>query len=262
MAIFTSKIVAGVVAGGFTLVGAGLLWTGGDAIDSAKQTLGGLGEKITGYETSENALIGKINALKKAADEKIVAANGVISGKNGEIDKLGSDNTALKTTVDGLKKDIETNLAQLQEVRDQLSAKSGELEKSQGESAALKAELDAKIQSLKVAQDSINTLSAQVDQLSKDKTALTNQNQELNNAKEALAKENAKLKDDIAWGVNKAKEVDGHVKQVEGEITKANEQAADLDVKTSEVKAETDGAAPLTQEEVDAIDTTTAEVTK
>ncbi|WP_416045906.1 hypothetical protein [Priestia megaterium] len=256
--IFTSKIFIGVM-GGAAVIG-GLAWTGGDAINNATQTLGGLKDKVVGYESSENALIGKITSLKKAADEKIVAANGVISGKNGEITKLNGDNTALKSNVDQLQKDIATNLAQLEDVRNQLTSKSGELEQSKGQAAALKAELDDKIKSLTVAQDSIKTLQAQIEQLSNDKSALTNQNAELSAAKDALAKENAKLKDDISWGVNKAKEVDKQVKGLEGEITKANDQAADLDVKTNEVKSETEAAKPMTQAEVDAIDTNTTDV--
>lgn len=257
-ALFTSKTFIGVMAGAGVI--GGLAWTGGDAINNAKQTLGGLGDKIVGYESSENALVSKINSLKKAADEKIVAANGVISGKNGEITKLSGDNTALKSNVDQLQKDIAANLAQLEDVKNQLNAKNGELEASKGQAAALKAELDDKIASLKVAQESIATLSAQIDQLSKDKSALTNQNAELSAAKDALAKENAKLKDDISWGVNKAKEVDKQVKGLEGEITKANDQAADLDVKTNEVKSNTEAAKPMTQAEVDAIDTNTTDV--
>jgi chromosome segregation ATPase len=255
---FTSKIFIGVM-GGAAVIG-GLAWTGGDAINNAMQTMGVLGDEHVSYEANENKLVGMITSVTKSANEKIKAANDIISGKNGEITKLNGDNTTLKSNVDQLQKDIAANLAQLEDVKGQLTAKNGELEQSKGQSAALQAELDDKIKSLTVAQDSIKTLSAQIEQLSNDKSALTNQNAELSAAKDALAKENAKLKDDISWGVNKAKEVDKQVKGLEGEITKANDQAEDLNVKTNEVKSSTEAAKPMTQAEVDAIDTNTTDV--
>jgi chromosome segregation ATPase len=235
-------------------------WTGGDAINNAMQTMGVLGDDHKSYEDNENKLVGMVTSVTKAANEKIKAANDIISGKNGQIDKLNGDNTTLKSNVDQLQKDIASNIAQLEDVKSQLTSKTGELEKSQGQALALQAELDDKIKSLTVAQDSIKTLQAQITQLSNDKNALANQNAELESAKAALAKENAKLKDDIAWGVNKAKEVDKQVKGLEGEITKANDQATELDAKTNEVKSATSGDKPMTQAEVDALDTATEEV--
>ncbi|WP_425203723.1 hypothetical protein [Priestia megaterium] len=287
--IFSSKIVAGVLAGStFTLGAAGLLWAGGGTIEGTKQVLVDTKDKIFNYEANENTLLGKITAVKKSADEAIQKANGLISSKNAAIADLDTKNGDLTNANGELtksKEELEAAKKTLEADKEALTGKNGELEASivdlnsqlseqieslkntqaeleankdalttkEGEYKALQSELSVKIADLEKAQGNIQTLSAQV-------AELTNQKDALAADKAKLQKENGELKETISWGTNKVKDIDKNVKGVEGEITKANKDAEGLQVKTDEFKSETNDTKPLTEEEINAVDTNVTEV--
>jgi hypothetical protein len=72
MGLFTSKIAIGVLAGGFTLAGAGLLFNGSETLKNASNFVKDAGNKITQYESNENSLLSKLIYLKQMLTLKLI----------------------------------------------------------------------------------------------------------------------------------------------------------------------------------------------
>ena len=76
--VLTGTIVTATVAGG-------LVFGGGDTIDSAKAQLNVLKDKVVQYEASEGSLLEKISLVKDNANTEIGNANTTIKGLEGQV---------------------------------------------------------------------------------------------------------------------------------------------------------------------------------
>jgi chromosome segregation ATPase len=246
---FKSSLFAKVfVIGGLAAGGTGLyVWAGAPGLEEAGIYMQDTAKKIEQYENGQTALEQIIANLKANSNTQIAKANGIISDKNGAIAGLEGDKTELAEQIStlnienaSLKEALETQKAELDK-----AVKDGELKAAEAE--ALKAELNGKIEEL-------DTATAKV-------AELTSKNTELQAKVDSLTAQNAKLKETIAWGTEKVKEADKKVADLENELNKANADAAKLEATTNEAKTETQDKEPLTEEEINAIDTTLEEVT-
>ncbi|MGZ9868157.1 hypothetical protein ACU3L3_07020 [Priestia endophytica] len=230
------------VAGGSLYV-----WAGAPGLEEAGVYMQDTAKKIEQYENGQTALEQIIANLKANSNVQIAKANGIIEGKNGTIAGLEGDKTELAEQISTLNLENESLKETLESTKTELdkAVKDGELKA--GEAEALRVELDSKIKELE-------TATAKV-------AELTNQNEELKAQVATLTEQNAKLKETIAWGTEKVKEADKKVADLENELNKANADAAKLEATTNEAKAETQDKEPLTEEEINAIDTTLEEVT-
>lgn len=225
MGLFTSKIVVGVLAGGFSLAGAGLLFDGSATLENASNYVKDAGSRLTQYESNENSLLAKFNTLKTNANANIEAANTTISNKKAEITQLQGQ----LNDISAKKAELET---QIETLNSQIASLQADLQKSNSDLDATKTALANK--------------TAQYDQ----KVA------ELNKANKTIVE----LTKVLAYVKEKAVEADKHVTQLEGELQKANTEVAAHGEVVEQVKTETESDQPLTSGEVDAIDTTVDEV--
>lgn len=225
MPVFSSVIFKGVVVGGFSLAAAGLIFTGTQDLKDASEYVKKTTAKIVQYEISENSLLEKVGVVKAEADEKIGKANDVITSKNNEIE----EQLAQINELNGKKTQLETEIAGLQSDITNLNASltqaNTDLDATRTALANKTAAYDAKVAELRRANDTI----AEYVRL----------------AQEAYAK---------------AQEADRHVKQLESEVQKANAEVAAHDAVVDQAKVDTAGKDAMTNEELDAVDTTTEEV--
>lgn len=225
MGLFTSKIAIGVLAGGFTLAGAGLLFTGSETLQNASSFVQQAGNKITQFEVNENSLLDKIATLKSDANSKIEVANAKIAEKKVKIGELEGQISSLTSEKEAL-------MAEVASLESEITGLQAELNTANANLASTQAALDEK--------------TAQYDA----KVA------ELNKANKTIAE----LNNLLVWAKNKAVEADKHVTELEGELQQANTEVATHGEVVEQVKTETEGAEPLTQEEVDAVETDTIDV--
>jgi chromosome segregation ATPase len=225
MGVFSSKIIVGVIAGGFSLGGAGLLFTGGQQLEDASNFVNEAKGKIVQYEVSENSLLSKLGLVQTEANGKIQDANNVITSKNTQLaeqlqeinrltdhaDMLQGQVHELKGTIDDLRADLSTSNTNLEATRQQLTEKT--------------AAYDAKVQELQRANDTIN--------------------------------EYIRLAQ-IAYA--KAQEADSHIVELEAEVQEANAAVDAHDVVVDQAQAETQDKAPMTTDELNNVDTSTEEV--
>lgn len=213
MGLFTSKIFAGVLAGGFTLAGAGLLFTGTDKLQDASDFVNDAKNRLVQFESNEGALLGKITSVQTDANAKIDSKNVTIADITGKKEALESQVAELNSTIEGLNSQI----------------------------TALQSDLAGEQADHQATQDALDTKTAEYNA----KVA------ELTKAKADIANLNAVIK----YAEQKAKEGDVLVKQLEGEITKANAEVDALDVVVNDAETQSADAQPLTQAEIDAVDT-------
>lgn len=213
MGFFTSKIFAGVLGTGFTLAGAGLVFTQTETLNHIKDFAHESSAKIVQYEANEQALLDKINVLKTNANSKIADANNTIDANKKEIAELEDKKAQLESQISSLQSDINS-------LQSQLDSTSGDL-------ASTKQALE----------DKTNQYNAKV--------------AELNKANDTIKK----YKELANYAYNKAKEADKHVTQLEGEVQKANAEVADTGKVVDQAKDQTKDDQPLSQDEVDGINT-------
>jgi chromosome segregation ATPase len=225
MAVFSSVIFKGVIVGGFSLATAGLLFTGTQQLEDASNYVRETTAKITQYEVSENSLLQKLGGVKNDANEKISQANGVITSKNGEIERQLAEINALSETKTQLESDIAGLQTDIANLNASLTEANTNLEATRSALAEKTAAFDAKVAELRVANDKI----AEYVRLAQ-----------------------------IAY--DKAREADAHVTQLETEVQKANAEVAAHDAVVDQAKVDTDGLDAMTNEELDAVDTTTEDV--
>lgn len=238
MGLITGKIAALAIAG---TVAVGVTFTGTGTIDAVKSQLGNLGNKISQYEASENNLLGKITGLKVSANEKIGQANKTIFEQAQQIESLTNKNNDLNTLVKKYEGEIKNLKAELANLKAANSSQFKIILAMETELNKVKAELKATKQELVQVKDALKIVQAAHGQAVADLAHLQ--------AKyDALTKELENEKADNAS--NKAES-----ERANGEVQKANEAVEGLGVKSSEVEGATNGLNPMTQEEVDAIDT-------
>jgi chromosome segregation ATPase len=225
MGLFTSKIAIGVLAGGFTLGGAGLLFNGSETLQNASNFVKDAGAKITQYENNENSLLEKFNILKTNANSSIDTANETISGKKAEI-------ASLQGQIDDLSSKKSELESQIESLNTQIASLQADLEKSNADLTTTKAALEEKTAQY-------NAKVAELDLANKTIADLT------------------KL---LAYAKDKAVEADKHVAQLEGELNKANTEVAAHGKVVDQVKTETESAQPLASGDVDDLDTDIADV--
>lgn len=225
MPVFSSVVFKGVIAGGFSLAAAGLIFTGAQDLQQASEYVKQTTAKITQYEVSENSLLEKIGVVKNDANEKITQANGVITSKKAQIEEqlaqindLSGQKAQLESEIAGLRTDIDNLNASLTQANTDLDATRSAL-------AEKTAAYDAKVEELRVANDRI----AEYVRLAQ-----------------------------IAY--EKAQEADAHVTQLETEVQEANAEVAAHDAVVDQAKVDTADKDAMTNEELDAVDTTTEEV--
>lgn len=238
MGLITGKIAALAIAG---TVAVGVTFTGTGTIDAVKSQLGNLGNKISQYEASENNLLGKITGLKVSANEKIGQANKTIFEQAQQIESLTNKNNDLNALVKKYEGEIKNLKAELANLKAANSSQFKIILAMEAELNKVKAELKATKQELAQVKDALKIVQAAHGQAVADLAHLQ--------AKyDALTKELENEKADNAS--NKAES-----ERANGEVQKANEAVEGLGVKSSEVEGATNGLNPMTQEEVDAIDT-------
>lgn len=227
MGLFTSKIFAGVLAGTIGaggLVGLGLVFNGSDTLNQANSFVEDAKNRLVQFEQNENTLLGKIGSLKDNA-------NTVIGGKNATIAELEGNVADLQGQVsdlEGVKAQLESDIADL---NTQITALQASLDQETTDHNATKAQLAEKTAQY----------NAKVTELNKAKATIT----QLNSV--------------IAFAEQKAKEGDKLVEQLEKEVQKANAEVQAHGEVVDTAKTASEGAQPLSQEEVDAVDTTVNE---
>ncbi|KUP04437.1 hypothetical protein Q75_15730 [Bacillus coahuilensis p1.1.43] len=217
---FSTKIIAGVLAGSVTLGAVGLTFNGSETIDSVKTQLESMKSKIVAYENSENSLFEKIGLIKQDATDKLTFANTKITDAKNEINNLKAEKSFLTTS---LAKVTAERDAAIQE-RDQLST------------------------DLESANNMINDLEATITHLTEELETVISKLEDLETKYNllleqynALVAENDTLKEEA----NRAN----------AEVQKANDKVAELEEKSNEVEAETSANEPMTTEELDNIGT-------
>lgn len=225
MGLFTSKIAVGLMAGSVTLGGLGLLFTGTDKLEQASQYVQETTAKITQYEANENSLLNKVTAVKSDADSKITNANAVIAGKKEVIAQKEEMIVTLESAKSTLENEVATLKSEIVALEADLAQANGDLEATRTALAEKTAQYDAKVV-------------------------------ELNKANKTIAE----LNNLLVWAKNKAVEADKHVAELEGELQKANQAVDAHDAVVKQAKTDTADKAPMTQEEVDSVDTSTEDV--
>lgn len=221
MGYFSSKIGATLLVGTVSLGSLGLYFTGSETLQDATKYVKDAGNRLVQFENNEEALLNKIGTVKEDA-------NIVIDGKNVSIKSLEGDVTRLQGTISDLEgqkgqleKDIEGLSAQIVTLQSSLDKETADHEATQGQLDRVTADRDAKAKELKTAKDTI-----------------------------------VKLNNLIVWAEGKAKEADKVVAELEGEVLKANAEVETHGEVVDEVEGQTVDSVPMTQEEIDAIDTT------
>jgi chromosome segregation ATPase len=218
---FKSKVAA-IVLGGGTLVGAGLVFTGTEKLEEAKQFAIEAGNKIVQYEANEQTLIGKYSDLKgdlSAANDTIEEKEAAIAEQQVQIDTL----TSQKAELEGVVADLRTEVANIQE----------QLNQATGDVAALE------------------------EQLANKEAALNEANGKLTEANNKLAAANKKVKDLeqlLQYAYDKAKEADNVIVQLEAEIKKANNEVDKMHKEVEKVKQQTADKEPLSEDEIENLD--------
>lgn len=249
MGFFASKVGAGILAGTLTVgtMGtAGLLFTGSDTLDNATTFVQEAGAKITGYEASENSLIGKITNLRDDANNKISTANAEIDSLEVNVADLESQKTELEGTVETLQGTVSTLEAQIADLSAEVSGLQASLQAEQEAHASTQASLDTKTAEYE----------AKVAELSAKQAELEGVQAQLTSANETIVK----LNHSINWAINKSKEADAIVVELEAQLDQANSEVQAHGDVVDTVKAETDASQPMTAEEIEAIDTSLEEV--
>jgi chromosome segregation ATPase len=185
MGIFTSKIFIGVIAGGFTLAGAGLLFTGADTLKDASEYVKDASTRLVQFEENEAILVGKISSLRENANQ--------------EIGRLTKEKESLQLTVE-----------------------------------QLKTELDIAKESLHSNEEVLKDLQKEYD----EKTRMLAEANQLLEAAYELSKEG-----------------DKRVKELEGELDKANKAVQNHGEIVSSERSKSKHAKPLTKDELDSIST-------
>jgi chromosome segregation ATPase len=221
MGLFTSKIAIGVLTGGFTLAGAGLLFSGSETLQNASLFVKDAGSKIIQYESNETNLLTKFNALKTDASSKITTANTTIADKKAEIDNLTGQVNDLSTQKADLESQIASLGSQIDSLKADLAKSNGDLETTKTALVEKTAQYDQKVADLKKANHTI-----------------------------------AELTKLLTYAKDKAVEADKHVTQLEGELKKANDEVAAHGQVVDQVKEETKDDAPMASGDVDALDPT------
>jgi chromosome segregation ATPase len=241
MGLFTSKIINGVIAGGFTLGGAGLLWGGHDTLQNANQFVQDSGAKITQYASNEGSLLNKIGMIKADASGKITTANNTIADLhnqvatlNTQISTLTDEKAQLTSQVSDLQTQVKTLQGQITDLQNQLATANNKNADLQKQLDAKTADYNAKVAELQTANDN-----------------LAKANQKINDMQAALN-----------YAQQKASEADKQVTQLEGEMNKANADATETGKVVDKVKADTQGDKPMTNDDLNKVDTSTPDVQK
>lgn len=144
-----------------------------------------------------------------------------------------------------------------------ISNAKAEIKKLEGEKAALQTNvtsLQAEVDSLKIEISELKvSLQTEKDNHAATQAALDTKTNEYNTKVSELETANKKIADlntAIKVAEEKMGEADVLVKQLEDEIKKANEEVDAHGKVVEQEKAETEDAEPITQEEIDALDTT------
>lgn len=220
MGLFASKIGIGVLAGSFSLGAAGLLFSGSETLQNASNFVKDAGNRLVQFEDNENSLLNKISLVKTDANSKIDTANGIIAENKKAI-------TDLKSQIDTLKTEKTALEEQVKNLQAEIATLQADLEKSNSDLASTRAALDEKTKQY----------DAKVVELN------------------AANKKIKELNDLLHWAYTKSKEADKHVLELEGELQQANQEVDAHGKVVDETKAKTEGAQPVSKEEVDAIGT-------
>ncbi|KZE64058.1 hypothetical protein AWM68_13200 [Fictibacillus phosphorivorans] len=225
MGVLSTKVAASVLA--TSVVVGGVMFTGGDTINTVKDQLDSLKNKVIQYETNEGSLLGKISLIKADATDKLTTANTIIQKAKSDINTLNAQKqlledeiSSLQNEIIGLKKDVEKLTLDLNSTKDKLTAANLTIAEKEKMLADKEAELSRVNNELTTLEGTYNSLVAEYNALVTTSEA---------NATEA----------------NRAN----------SEITKANDKVAELKTKSEEIKTATDAAQPLTTEELNSIST-------
>lgn len=232
--LFKSKIITGVLAGGFTLGAAGLLFTGTDTLEKASDFVRDAGGKISQYEQNENALLEKIGLLQTDASGKIQEANATIEDLNVQIDNLDRQKTSLEENIEDLKTEI-TNL--------------------NTDIAALEKFLEDEKDAHNITKEELETAQANYDEAIRSLEAKEAELEEANNQLAAITEERNTLQQTLEYAVVKAEEGDKLIEDLEGEVQKANQQVEAHGNIVDQVESDTADDQPLTEEEIESIPT-------
>jgi chromosome segregation ATPase len=148
MGLFASKIFTGVLAGGITLAGAGLAFTGHDTLQDANNYVKDSASKLVQLQNNQDSLLNKIDVVKTDANTKISTANGVIAQDKQSIDDLNAKKAQLES-------DIATLQSQIASLQSDLDSTKGDLSNTKQALADKSAQYDAKVAELNKANDKI-----------------------------------------------------------------------------------------------------------
>ncbi|WP_027954927.1 hypothetical protein [Halobacillus kuroshimensis] len=224
MALLPAKAVVAGVIGAAAITG-GVVFTGGDTVDTVKQQLEDFKNKIVQYEANEGSLLDKIGLIKKDASAKLTDANAKIVDAKSQVKDLEAERSFLQKQIDKLngevtqlKSDKEQLGADLEETKAALAAKEQELESTKVTLANVEQALADKTNELNELQDDYDKLQTEYDQL-----------EETSGAQSA------------------------EIERLEGEVVAANDKVAELGEVSDQVNEETADAEPLTADELDGI---------
>lgn len=195
-------VVAGVVA--LTLVAgsayaavSGLTFTGSQTLAKITTQLTGLGAKVDTYEANESILLGKINDVRATANERIGAANTLISQIKSVLATSEADKAALENLNLQMQENIRILTEQKQALQSEYDSKVSELEASNGENADLRAQVVALGEQIKQTNDRITALNSEIATKNAAINELNDQivalNGQITNLNDAIAALNAQI---------------------------------------------------------------------
>lgn len=262
MGIFSGYVLSGALATTLVVGAVGFSFTGGETVDNVKVQLLELKDKVLQYEAAEGSLFDKIGFIKADATAKLTDANGKIVSTKAEINNLKANKSLLESQiknlnneVTGLKSDKETLTSDLAaantkiaDLETSIAAKDGQIEELSNKVTSLKANIQTLTSDLATANSSITELNGiivvkndEIEDLTSDIVVLQGEYDTLLSNYNALVSE------------NEANE--SEAERANAEVEKANNKVAELEVTSTEVAAATEDAKPMTQAELDAIDT-------
>ena len=253
MGLFSSKIFAGVLVGGFSLLGAGLYFNGTDELNDAEKYVKDASSRLIQYESNENELLAKLSRLKGDANSRIEAANAIIESKDSSIKEklaaievLNEEKATLQNNITALNQTVASLQTALKDAETALNSNTDQLKNLQAQYDAKVSELETLTVQLTKSQNDYKVLQTQYEAKTAELTAANSKINELNQF--------------LQYAYDKAKEGDKHVKELEKELEKANKEVEKLAKVVSSERSKSQDAQPLTQAELNAIDTALKEV--
>ena len=244
MGFFSSKIIAGILAGTVVVGGSAYAFTGEDNLNKAKGFIGESTASLMQYESNENQLIDTVTTLQQEATEKINQANANIINLKDQVGTLTTERDQLQNTVSGLESDIKGLDTKISKLEGLLSDEQLKNESLTNELARVKADRDAKVAELEATKAALAeteaTLIATQSDLETANNDLAIAQSDLQTAYGTISTQKTQLIE----ADKQVAELEAELDEANVEITKANDKAEEVGQAVDEAKATIGDAKP------------------